>query len=166
SIDTSHLQLPFDTVNYRVKAGPLPRVFYNPPSVQELFDQMNAVFNGLRQTPQIRPDLVVGHMSYGTMLYLRALYPCPFIGYFELLPPLFWTDALALRPEYPPPLGVRLFNATYHTFIYLHLHAMDAMYTPTHFQLQQAPAELRPKIRVIFDGVDTTFFQRRPVPRP
>src|SRR5205085_6798327 len=43
---------------------------------------------------------------------------------------------------------------------------VDAAYTPTHFQLSTAPAELRHKLRVNFDGVDTNLFQRRPVPRP
>src|SRR5947208_3537729 len=48
----------------------------------------------------------------------------------------------------------------------LHLHACDAAYTPTQFQLSTAPAELQHKLRVIFDGVDTDLFQRREVPRP
>src|SRR5262249_17991985 len=62
--------------------------------------------------------------------------------------------------------GVRLFNATYHTFTYLHLHACDGGYTPTHYQLSTCPAEMRHKLRVIFDGVDCDFFQRRELPRP
>jgi glycosyltransferase involved in cell wall biosynthesis len=100
------------------------------------------------------------------MLYLRNLYSCPFVGYFELLPPPFWTDGLILRKEYPPPEGTRLFNATYHALTYLHLHAVDAGYTPTHYQLSTVPAELRHKLRVIFDGVDTNLFQRREMARP
>jgi glycosyltransferase involved in cell wall biosynthesis len=168
SVDTTHLtQLPFTHINYKVRPGPQPKVFYNPSNVQDLFDHMTAIYKGLRTTPQIRPDLVVGHMSYGTMLYLRNLYPqATFVGYYELLPPPFWTDALALRPEFPPPEDVRLFNATYHTLTYLHLHAVDAAYTPTRYQLGTAPAELRHKIRVIFDGVNCEFFQRRTLPRP
>jgi glycosyltransferase involved in cell wall biosynthesis len=83
-----------------------------------------------------------------------------------LLPPPFWTDGLALRPDFPPPESVRLFNATYHALTYLHLHALEACYTPTHFQLGLAPAELRHKIRVIFDGLNTEFFQRRQLARP
>jgi glycosyltransferase involved in cell wall biosynthesis len=132
-------------------------------------DHMKAVYCGLRDDPKLkdlRPDLVVGHMSYGTMLYLRNLYDCPFIGYYELLPPPFWGDGQSLRKEYPPPESVRIFNATYHTFTYLHLHAVDACYTPTHWQRGTAPAEMRHKIRVIFDGIDAQFFQPRPVERP
>jgi glycosyltransferase involved in cell wall biosynthesis len=167
SVDTTRLQLPFTHINYKVKDGPQPTVFYNPSDVKDLFDHMAAIYRGLRGTPQVRPDLVVGHTSYGTMLYLRLLYPqARFVGYFELLPPPFWGDGLILRKEYPPPEGVRLFNATYHTLTYLHLHATDACYTPTRYQLTTAPQEMQHKIRVIFDGVDCDFFKRRTLPRP
>ena len=66
----------------------------------------------------------------------------------------FWGDGLVLRPEFPPTEGVRIFNATYHTLTYLHLHHCDAGYTPTRFQLASAPKELRYKLRVIFDVLD------------
>src|SRR5919201_1500295 len=89
---------------------------------QTLFDHMTAIYEGMRGLKNFKPDLVVGHMSYGTMLYLRNLYDCPFVGYFELLPPPFWGPGLVLRKEFPPPEGVRLFNATYHACTYLHLH--------------------------------------------
>jgi glycosyltransferase involved in cell wall biosynthesis len=164
SIDTRHLNMPFSHLNYKVHDGPQPKAFFNPDSLQALFDHALAVYRGMRSLPQFKPDLVVGHMSYGTMLYLRNLYDCPFVGYYELLPPPFWGEGLVLRKEFPPPEGIRLFNATFHTLTYLHLHACDAGYTPTHFQLGSAPAELRHKLRVIFDGVDTEFFQPRPKP--
>jgi glycosyltransferase involved in cell wall biosynthesis len=166
SVDTAHLQVPINRLHYKLAAGPQPKVFYNPSSLQGHLDHLTAVYTGLRSVPQFRPDLVVGHMSYGTMLYLRNLYSCPFIGYFELLPAPFWTDGLILRKEFPPSEGHRLFNATYHALTYLHLHTVDAAYTPTHYQLSTAPAELRHKIRVIFDGMDTDLCRRREVPRP
>src|SRR5262249_19597975 len=87
AIATTHLQLPFNHINYKVYDGPQPKIFYNPDNLQGLLDHLAAIYKGMRSVPQIRPDLVVGHMSYGTMLYLRNLYPCPFVGYFEMLPP-------------------------------------------------------------------------------
>src|SRR4051812_36827861 len=74
SIDTTALQLPFNHVNYRVYEGPQPKVFQNPQNLQGLLDHVQAVYTGLSSVPQLKPDLVVGHMSYGTMLYLRTLY--------------------------------------------------------------------------------------------
>src|SRR5437879_1122857 len=166
SISTSHLQLPFTRISYKVYDGPQPEVFENPGNLEGLLDHMAAIYRGLRGAPQFKPDLVVGHMSFGTMLCLRNLYPCPFVGYYEILPGPFWTDSIVLRKEYPPPEAVRLFNATFHTLTYLHLHACDAAYTPTRFQLSTAPKELQYKLRPIFDGVDCEWFQRRPVDKP
>jgi glycosyltransferase involved in cell wall biosynthesis len=100
------------------------------------------------------------------MLYLRNLYTCPFVGYYELLPPPFWSEAFNLRKDFPASEQARLGNATYHALTYLHMHAVDAIYTPTHYQLSTAPVEMRGKFRVIFDGVDTEAFQRRAATRP
>jgi glycosyltransferase involved in cell wall biosynthesis len=166
SIDTTHLTLPFVHINYKTQPGPLPKGFPGAPNLQAHLDHLVAVYKGLRSVPQVQPDLVVGHASFGTILYLRNLYPCPFIAYYELLPPPFWSDGMILRKEFPPPEEIRLFNATYHALTYLHLHAVDAAYTPTHYQHSTAPPELQHKIRVIFDGVDTGVFQPRTVPRP
>lgn len=161
SVDTTHLQLPFTHINYKTEPGPQPKTFYNPNSLDGMLVHLKAVFGGMKTVPQIQPDLVVGHISYGTWLYLRCLYDCPFIGYYELLPPPFWGDGLVLRKEYPPPEQVRLFNATYHALTYLHLHAMDAGYVPTRYQLSTAPPELQYKLKVIHDGIDTEYFKPR-----
>jgi glycosyltransferase involved in cell wall biosynthesis len=166
SVDTSNLALPFQHATYRLKPGPAPKAFYNPGDLNVLFDHAYAVYRGLREAKHLQPDVIVGHVSYGTWLYLRNLYPGPFVGYFEILPPRFWGPELVLRPEFPPTEEIRLFNATYHTLTYLHLHAMDAGYTPTQFQLSTAPPELRPKIRVIFDGIDTDLFRPMTIARP
>lgn len=167
SIDTTHLNLPFTHINYKVDASqPQPKVFYNPNSLDGMLQHLNAVYSGMKSVPQLQFDLVVGHISYGTLLFLRTLYDCPFVGYYELLPPPFWSEKLILRKEYPPPDQVRLFNATYHALTYLHLHGIDAGYTPTHYQLSTCPPELQYKLRVIHDGIDTEYFKPGRAPRP
>lgn len=166
SVDTSHLQLPFAHLNYHVKPGPLPKIFYPTGKLQDGFEHMRAVYRGLRSAPQIQPDVVVGHMFFGTMLYLKNLYRCPFVGYFEWMPPPFWSEELALRPDFPPPEEVRLCQAIDHTLTLLHLNVVDAAYTPTRFQISTAPAEFRHKLRVIHDGFDLDFNRRKPVERP
>src|SRR5436305_8373305 len=78
SVDTTHLKLPFNHFNYRVNEGPQPKAFTNPDSLQGLLDHMLAIYKGMRGAAQLgTPDLVVGHLSYGTLLYLRNLYQCP-----------------------------------------------------------------------------------------
>jgi glycosyltransferase involved in cell wall biosynthesis len=61
---------------------------------------------------------------------------------------------------------VRLFNALYHTYTLQQLHMVDAAYTPTQYQLGTAPAELQSKLRVIFDGIESEHWIRKPVARP
>lgn len=165
SVDTTQLELSFNHLNYRLEDdAPQPKLFTNPESLQQMLDHLAAIYRGMRGVPQIQPDLVVGHMSYGTMLYLRNLYPCHFVGYFDFLPPAFWTDAMVMREEFPPPEGLRLFNATYHAMTHLHLHACDAAYTSTEYQLSTCPPEWRHKVRLLRDGVDCELFQPRPRP--
>jgi len=165
SVDTSHMQLPFDHWNYHVKPGPLPKVYRSDRTAMEPFVHMAAIYQGLRGTPTIKPDLVVGHTYFGSLMFLRQLYDCPLVGYFEWLPPPFWTDEFALRPDYPPNDEERLAAAAGHVLNYRLLHLIDAAYTPTNYQRGTAPSELRYKIEVVHDGIDTDFFSRRTLPR-
>jgi glycosyltransferase involved in cell wall biosynthesis len=100
------------------------------------------------------------------MLFLKILYKCPFVGYFEWMPPPFWSPELAQRMDYPPPDDVRLCQALDHTLTLLHLRMVEAAYTPTEFQYGISPPELRHKIQTIHDGIDTEYYKRRPIQRP
>jgi glycosyltransferase involved in cell wall biosynthesis len=164
-VDTSSAQLPFSRVTYRL--GSAPQGSNDPSKLKIHTEGALSVYASLKGLPQIQPDLVVGHMTYGTLLYLKVLYPkAKFIGYYELMPPPFWSDAMALRKEYPPPEHTRLFNATFHAMNLLQTPMLDAAYTPTQFQFNNAPDELKSKLRVIFDGVDVEFLRRKTLPRP
>lgn len=165
SVDTTKFEAPFTHINYRLKDDvPSPATFVNPDSLNGLMEHLAAIYRGARGLPELQPDLVVGHLSYGTFLYLRNLYPCPFIGYFELWPGAFWGAEMVLREAFPPPEAVRLFHATYHAMTLLQLQACTAAYTPSHTQHAMAPEEYRAKIRVIPEGVDTNLFQPRTRP--
>ena len=166
SVDTSHHDLPFVRVSYPLNGQPPPKQFMNQGGMPAKLDHLASIYRGLRRHPEISPDLVVGHTFFGTMLYLRNLYDCPFVGYFELLPPPFWSKDLVLRHEFPPSEENRLAQATQHSLTHLQIHAADACYTPTQYQLSTAPKELQGKMRVIFDGVNTATFCRKEVERP
>lgn len=165
SIDTTSYNLPFSHINYSLD-GPVPKNFTIPRDLQGLQNHMMAIYKGLRSHPEIKPDLVVGHMSFATMLFLRNLYNCPFLGYYEMSLAPFWGEGLEFRKEFPPTEELRIHNAMFHTFMYLQLHACDGGYTPTEYQLSTCPKELQYKLRVIFDGVDCEMFQPREIKRP
>lgn len=167
SMDTTHLELPFEHWNYRIKPGPVPKLYISDRTILEPFEHMEAVYRGLKSlSPRPAPDLVVAHTYFGSLLYLKTLFKCPFIGYFEWLPPPYWNEELVLRPEFPPTDEDRVAAAAGHVLNYRHLHLVDAIYTPTWYQHGTAPPELQYKIRVIHDGIDVGFNRRRIVGRP
>jgi glycosyltransferase involved in cell wall biosynthesis len=69
------------------------------------------------------------------------------------------------RPEFPPRpldfLRARARNAA----LLLDLETCQRGYTPTHFQRDLFPDVYRPKIDVVFDGVETDLFRRLKNPR-
>jgi glycosyltransferase involved in cell wall biosynthesis len=108
----------------------------------------------------IRPDLIVGHASLGSTVFLHELYPgTPVIGYFEY----FYRSrnaAIDYRPEWPIPERKFLRARTQNAMIMLELEYCTAGYTPTRFQHELFPEAYRGKIRVIHDGIDTMFWRR------
>lgn len=123
-----------------------------------------AVYQTLKARPEIRPDLVVGHASYATTLYLANLYDCPTIAYCEFFH-RSCRQAGSFRPEYPPGevevLSRHAFNATN----LLSLEAARACYSPTRWQRSQFPLAYQPRIQTLFDGIDRSFWYRRQVAR-
>ena len=103
------------------------------------------------------PDIILGHTGWGSMLYLKDLYPeVPMIGYFEWYYHALHSDAQWWKDETMDVndiLRVRTKNAHH----LLSLEACDVGYTPTLWQHEQFPAIYQPKLKVIHDGVDTKF---------
>ncbi len=112
----------------------------------------------------LRPDLIVGHSGFRTTAFLHELYDCPIVNYFEYYYHARGSD-MDFRPDFPPSemdfLRVRTRNA----MILLDLEASAAGYTPTLWQHGLLPSVWQPKVAVIPDGLDTTLWSRRAVPR-
>lgn len=119
-----------------------------------------AVYQTLKARPEIRPDLIVSHASYGTNLYLANLHACPTIAYCEFYH-RSCTQSDAFRPDYPPGEGEVLSRHAFNAVNLLSLEAATACYCPTRWQRSQFPTAYQPKIRTIFDGIDTAFWSRR-----
>lgn len=109
------------------------------------------------------PDLIVGHSGFGSTLFLRDLFDCPIINYFEFFYGAPGTTTVP-RPapgRHRPAQGWRLRNA----MILLDLQNCTRGYSPTLWQRSLFPAEYQHKLEHIHDGVDTRHWQRRQVPR-
>ena len=127
--------------------------------------QCDGIYRALKQRPDIKPDLIVGHSGFGATLFLPELYPdVPIINYFEYYfrpkqPGFDWwfrRDLEELGWVVPERkcLRVRCRN----TMTLLDLQQCHAAYAPTEFQRSVFPPEYLPKIRTIFDGIDRSVY--------
>jgi glycosyltransferase involved in cell wall biosynthesis len=115
------------------------------------------------RTSGFTPDTIVAHPGWGEALFCKDIWPdvrlVMFAEFFYSaqgadfnFDPEFAHDTLNDRA------GLRLKNS-----VHLHaLHAADAGYTPTEWQLSQFPPEYRAKMQVIFDGIDTAVVAPQP----
>jgi glycosyltransferase involved in cell wall biosynthesis len=120
------------------------------------------VCRGLRDQG-FRPDLIVGHSGWGETLFVKDVYPdVPLLANFE-----FYYHSRGVDVDFDPefvsafsdPSRLRTRNA-------INLLAFDAAdwgHSATHWQRSLYPPEMRSRISVLHEGVDTD--QARPDPR-
>jgi glycosyltransferase involved in cell wall biosynthesis len=151
-----------ERIQYAVQGGATRQNHYCSRTFENAVWHTHAVFEALRARPDVRPDLVVGHSGFGSTLFLRELYPCPIINYFEFFYRPRNSD-MDFRPEFPPQEIDRLRARARNAMLLLDLENCDAGYSPTQWQRDRLPRPFHDKVRVIFDGIDTSVW--RPLPR-
>lgn len=103
----------------------------------------------------VTPDIVIGHCGWGETLCVKDVFPdVPLLAYFEFFYHATGVDT-DFDPEFPSPDTdggrLRMRNA-----VNLLSHASaDWGHTPTCWQQSLYPAELRPRISVLHEGIDT-----------
>ena len=111
-----------------------------------------------------RPDVVCAHPGWGEALFLKDVWPdCRLLLFCE-----FYYRARGSDMGFDPEFGgtqsdddlcrLRMKNAHH----LLSLEAMDRGVAPTRWQQEQFPPEYRPRIEVVFDGIDTAMVSPRP----
>ena len=102
-----------------------------------------------------RPDIVIGHAGWGETLFVKDVFPqTPLLAYFE-----FFYRSQGVDVDFDPefrsifndPRRLRMRNATN----FLAHDAADWGHTPTKWQHSLYPAEMRQRISVLHEGVDT-----------
>ncbi len=154
-----------ERVRYVVRGGATEGTHYCSRSVENAVWHSHAVYEALKARPDIKPDLVVGHSGYLSTAFLRELYDCPVVNYFEYYYHTTGAD-MDFRPDLPYPEINRLRAHVRNTVLLLDLECCDLGYSPTAWQRDRLPWAYRPKVRVIFDGIDPAVWHRREgVPR-
>jgi glycosyltransferase involved in cell wall biosynthesis len=135
-----------------------------PQSYVRYLQAAQAVFQAVRERPQLQPDLVVAHEGLGPALLLPEVLDCPIVNYCEYYFAPSGRDItyrIDLPPAEPAPFYPRCINAA----TLANLVASEHAYSATHWQRQTFPRRFHDKIEVHFDGIDTALYQPRPLAR-
>ena len=149
-----------ERIQYHVKGGATEKTHYCGRSFENALWHSHAVFEALRARPDIKPDLIVGHSGYLSTSFLRELYDCAIVNYFEYYYHTTGSD-MDFRPEFTYAELTRLRALARNANLLLDLSACDVGYSPTQWQRSLLPAVFHPKVRVIFDGIDTSLWRPR-----
>ena len=147
-------------IPYELKGGATEKTHYCTRSFENAVAHCHGVYEACRRHAELRPDLVIGHSGFGSTLFLRELYDCPIVNYFEYFYRPHASD-MDFRPEFPPQDLDTLRCYCRNAMILLDLENCRAGYCPTHWQKGLLPAAYADKVRVIFDGVDTDIWHRQ-----
>lgn len=147
-------------VPYRVLGGATRHTHYFTRAFENAVAHAHGVFEACRERAELRPDLIVGHSGFGSTLFLRELYDCPIINYFEYFYQPHDSD-LDFRRDFPAQERDVLRSYCRNAMLLLDLENCDAGYSPTNWQRSRFPDIYQPKLATIFDGVDTEVWQRR-----
>lgn len=151
-------------IQYRLAGGATERTHYFSRTFENSIWHAAGVHEALQPLrTSVRPDLIVGHSGFGSTLFLPELFPdAPVINHFEYFYHPHNSD-MDFRPEWPVAEEDVLRSRARNAMILLDLEYCAAGYSPTRFQHALFPEAYRSKVRVIHDGVDTSFWRRRPV---
>lgn len=109
----------------------------------------------LRDRAGLAPDVVAAHPGWGEALFLRDLFPqARHVQYCEYYYHAQGGD-VGFDPEFPTSLDLQLRVRIRNSTQLQSLVAADAAVAPTQWQKSRYPAELRSKIDVCHDGIDT-----------
>lgn len=163
-----------EKIEYKLRSGATRQTHFCSRTFENSVWHCDAIYHTLRQRPDIRPDLIVGHSGFGSTLFLRELYgSTPILNLFEYY---YTPHGLESDMDFRADLGWVLGPEKYlrsrcrNAMILLDLQNCDGAYVPTRFQQSRFPQEYREKLRVLFDGVDRSIYhghggQLRPPPK-
>ena len=153
-----------EQIQYKLKGGATEKTHFCSRTFENQVWHSQGLFDALKSRPDIRPDLIVGHSGFVSTMFLRELYDCPIINYFEFFYHTRDSD-MDFRNDLPSYGTSDLVRARMRNAIFLlELNDCDRGYSPTEFQRSQLPSEFRDKVVTIFDGIDTNFW--KPIDNP
>ncbi|SPJ23320.1 glycosyltransferase [Palleronia abyssalis] len=154
-----HMWRGVDVIAYRYDAPSEQKLHPWTTTVNKAIDRGATVFRACEALKGrgLNPDVIVAHSGWGEAMFLRHVWPDARIGVFCEFSYRAEGADIGFDPEFDgkPELGrgprVEMKNLA----MRLQLESADAGISPTHWQADMHPPELRRKITVAFDGIDT-----------
>jgi glycosyltransferase involved in cell wall biosynthesis len=107
----------------------------------------------------IVPDLIAGHSGWGETLFVKEVFPeTPLLSYFEFFYHAAYTD-VGFDPEFPSEPLDRFRVRCKNTINLAAFDATDWGNSPTQWQRNLYPPEMRARITTLHEGVDTRIAQ-------
>jgi len=148
-----------ENIHYEAPSDPKPGMTIPWTSeFERKLQHCHGVVDALKRRPEIRPDLVVGHSGFGSTLLIPEILDCPILNYFEYFVHPRRNDLL-YRRDFEYPGWFYLWRRATNAMFLLDLENCRAGYAPTRWQRSLLPKEYQRKVKVVFDGVDTTLFR-------
>ncbi len=147
-----------ERIQYTIRGGATEQTHYCSRTFENAVWHSHAVYEALRARPDIRPDLVVAHSGFASALFLRELFDCPILNYFEYFYRTSGSD-MDFRPDFPCEELSKLRARARNAMLLLDLENCDLGQSPTWWQHSRLPVEFRHKVRVVFDGIDTSLWK-------
>ncbi len=146
-------------IKYVTRGGATRKNHYCSRSFESGIWHSAGIYEALKNTDPLNPDLIVGHSGFGTTLFLHDLFPgVPVINYFEFF---YYTsnNEMDFRPEWPVSESVIARSRARNAMILLDMQYCSSGYVPTQFQVNLMPEPYKEKISVIHDGIDMDFWR-------
>ncbi|PCD78035.1 glycosyltransferase [Pseudothioclava arenosa] len=162
------------------RPSPVPVIRYRSPEPVEMSSRLTFMYaevaeRGLRAARAARqlrdekgyvPDVIVGHSGWGETLFLKEIWPeARLLIYAEMM---YRTTGLDtdFDPEFRrPDFDSRILTTARSAHLIQSMVQADAALAPTEFQAATFQPELRAKITVCHDGIDTTRVCPNPAAR-
>ncbi len=151
-----------ERIQYKLQGGATKQNHFCSRTFENTVWHCDGVFRAMKQRPDVRPDLVVGHSGFGSTLFLSELYPgVPIINLFEYF---YIPHDPESDMDFRRDLGWKIEEVKYlrsrcrNSMILLDLNNCALGYTPTEFQRSKFPAEYLPRLRTVFDGIDRNIY--------
>jgi glycosyltransferase involved in cell wall biosynthesis len=153
-------------VRHRAEPGPrmdphMARHMGTPDHHTRIGHRVAETFDAMARQGLV-PDVVVGHIGWGSMMFLKDVLPqVPALGYCEFFYRSEGAD-IGFPPDDQPDLETRKRLRLRNVAQLLSLEAIEAGISPTHWQRSLYPKDSRARISVCHEGIDTMRFRPDP----